>query len=109
MPSRGSILSFSAAEPAITDLPNATALPNGTEANAEDTLAALVHIICRNGMDPVTQLAGYLTTDDPTYLPESDHARLLADRVGRDKLLETLIELYLKNNGISTPSVETRV
>ena len=31
------------------------------------------------------------------------HARALADHVGRDKLLETLIELYLEGNG--TPAV----
>ena len=66
--------------------------------DAAHTLASLVHIIRLSGMDPVTQLAGYLTTDDPTYLPDTDHARLLADRVGRDKLLETLIELYLQGS-----------
>jgi uncharacterized protein (UPF0297 family) len=112
MPSRGSILSFSAAEPAVTDIPRSPISTAdrrvGAETSAADTLSALVHIICHSGMDPVTQLAGYLMTDDPTYLPESDHARLLADRIGRDKLLETLIEQYLKSNDVSTPSVETR-
>ena len=59
------------------------------------TLAALVRIIRTCGQDPLTQLAGYLMTDDPTYLPDSDHARLLADRIGRDKLLEELLSFYL--------------
>lgn len=73
------------------------------DTNASETLATLVRIIRDCGLDPVTQLAGYLMTDDPTYLPDSDHARALADHVGRDKLLETLIELYLEGNG--TPAV----
>ena len=68
--------------------------------NPSDTLATLVHIIRECGQDPVTQLAGFLMTDDPTYLPDSCHARLLADRIGRDKLLETLIELYLDKSGL---------
>ena len=73
------------------------------DSNASETLATLVRIIRECGLDPVTQLAGYLMTDDPTYLPDSDHARALADHIGRDKLLETLIELYLEGNG--TPAV----
>ena len=75
--------------------PNLSPSAEHTDLCAADTLAALVRIIRRCDMDPVTQLAGYLTTDDPTYLPETDHARLLADRIGRDELLKTLIELYL--------------
>ena len=108
MPSRGSILSFSptdstAALDTLTPLSSEVA-----DTTPADTLAAIVRIICHSGMDPVTQLAGYLMTDDPTYLPESDHARLLADRIGRDKLLETLIELYLKANDLPTAPTETR-
>ena len=68
------------------------------DSTASDTLTALVQIIRNCGMDPVTQLAGYLMTDDPLYLPDSGHARLLADRIGRDKLLKTLIETYLQGD-----------
>ena len=62
----------------------------------EDSLTELIAIIRSSGQDPVTQLSGYLITDDPTYLPEGTHARAIARRVGRDKLLETLIELYIR-------------
>lgn len=60
-----------------------------------ETLAELTKLIRSCGQNPITQLAGYLTTDDPTFLPESGQARALARRIGRDKLLETLIKLYL--------------
>ena len=106
MSTRGSILSFSSADSNGTLDSLATMPSGGGVIDAADTLSALVRIICRSGMDPVTQLTGYLMTDDPTYLPESNHARLLADRVGRDKLLETLIEVYLKENGLPTSSAE---
>ncbi len=62
----------------------------------EDALSALISIIQQSGQDPVTQLSGYLITEDPIYLPEGTEARAIARRVGRDKLLETLIELYTR-------------
>lgn len=91
MPARGNILSF---PPAPSD-PDIPAAEEGAAICAAETLATLVQLIRACGMDPVTQLAGYLTTEDPTYLPDTGHARLLADRIGRDKLLEVLIETYL--------------
>ena len=60
-----------------------------------DVLDELTRAMEDCGQDPATQLAGYLITEDPTYLPEGTNARALARRVGRDKLLATLIELYL--------------
>ena len=97
MSAHGNILTLSPTDlpvQPVSDPPSEAYLP--TETCAADTLSSLVRLIRDSGMDPVTQLAGYLTTDDPTYLPDIGHARLLADRIGRDKLLETLIELYLK-------------
>jgi uncharacterized protein (UPF0297 family) len=66
-----------------------------SELCCEASLNELIAAIRTSGQDPVTQLSGYLITEDPTYLPEGTHARPLARRVGRDKLLATLIELYL--------------
>ena len=60
------------------------------------SLTELIAIIRESGQDPVTQLSGYLITEDPIYLPEGTEARAIARRVGRDKLLETLIDLYIR-------------
>ncbi len=70
--------------------------------SARETLAELVRLLTESGFDPVTQLTGYLIADDPTYLPEDGDARALARRVGRDKLLTTLLNLYLTDHPIST-------
>ena len=70
-----------------------------------ETLDTLIRIIRECGMDPVTQLAGYLVTDDPTYLPDSAHARAIANHVGRDKLLEALIEFYVESADRSAPAL----
>jgi uncharacterized protein (UPF0297 family) len=63
--------------------------------DAKAALAELVNILMESGMNPITQLSGYLIAEDPTYLPEGTEARPIARRVGRDKLLEALIELYI--------------
>ncbi len=60
-------------------------------------IAALVDLIEDSGYDPVIQLTSYIIADDPTYLPEDTEARAIARRIGRDKLLEALIELYLEH------------
>jgi uncharacterized protein (UPF0297 family) len=102
MPDTGRILKF---DPAITPVSPVPAdpvdLPDLTPA---ETLAELARFIRQSEQNPVTQLAGYLIADDPTYLPDCCHARALARRVGRDKLLETLIELYLNGQTPAPPS-----
>ncbi len=87
---QGGKLLFLDATESTADTPDTTATPA-----ADEALATLARLLRTEGFNPVTQLAGYLTTEDPTYLPEDVAARALARRVGRDKLLEVLIEGYL--------------
>ena len=102
----GKILFFEPTAP--VSLPNIAAPcgDRGIDREASDTLASLVRIIALQGQDPATQLAGYLVTEDPTDLPDSDHARALADRVGRDKLMETLIRAYVQTETTRADSAE---
>jgi uncharacterized protein (UPF0297 family) len=72
--------------------------------DAEMTLASLIHILREQESDPVSRLAGFLVSDDPTYLPEDADIRSLVHRVGRDKLLETLIESYVRDHPVSSQS-----
>ena len=96
MTEHGKILLFDSLDP--SPAPSCTVEADCLPARSPDeVLAELLHILRECGQDPVTQLVGYLTTEDPTYLPDCDHARLLANRVGRDKLLTTLIETYLNH------------
>jgi len=67
------------------------------EEDGKQVLDELVRIMREEGMDPAVQLAGYFVTEDPTYLPSEHHARGLARRVGRDKLLQVLIEQYVSD------------
>lgn len=66
-------------------------------ATARDALDELIYAISAAGMNPVVQLLGYFTTEDPTYLPEGTNSRHLAHRVGRDKLLKAMLEGYMES------------
>ena len=93
------ILSLNNAVPRNNETPVVPACDEA-EVDSRQALDELFRIMWEEGMDPVVQLAGYLVTEDPTYLPAQHHARGLARRVGRDKLLRALIEQYI---GTHTP------
>lgn len=41
--------------------------------------------------DPLEGLAGYLVTEDPTYLPEHTEIKMLIHSLGRDELLRYIL------------------
>lgn len=48
------------------------------------------------GHNPVSQIAGYLLSGDPTYITSHDNARSLVRKVERDEILEELIKSYVR-------------
>lgn len=49
------------------------------------------------GYDPISQIVGYILSDDPTYITSYNGARSLIAKVERDELLEELVKNYIKN------------
>lgn len=49
------------------------------------------------GYDPISQMVGYILSDDPTYITSYNGARGLIARVERDELLEEFVKTYVKN------------
>ncbi len=49
----------------------------------------------QKGHNPVSQIAGYLLSGDPTYITSYDNARSLVRKVERDEILEELIRVYV--------------
>ncbi len=104
MPDSGKILTFDAPRVPSPQPPVEAEQPFEIDPDSSEVLADLIYAMKACGQDPVTQLAGYLITEDPTYLPECGRARSLARHIGRNKLLETLIELYMNDHPTDTPS-----
>lgn len=62
-----------------------------------DILAAVYDALQIKGYDPISQIVGYILSDDPTYITSYNGARSLIVRVERDELLEELVKNYIKH------------
>lgn len=63
------------------------------EALIEDVYASLRE----KGYNPTTQIAGYILSEDPVYMPDWNNARGAIQQVDRDDLLNLIIDYYLEN------------
>lgn len=67
--------------------------------NTEEDPRAILHSICEmireGGYNPITQLAGYIESDDPTHISNYKNARTLINRVDRDELIEDMVKVYI--------------
>ena len=64
--------------------------------------AAIRHILTtvyaaleEKGYNPVTQIVGYILSEDPTYITNHHEARTLIRKLDRDELLQVLVRNYL--------------
>ena len=71
----------------------------GAEKTSEvhDILATVYDALQIKGYDPISQIVGYILSDDPTYITSYNGARSLIVRVERDELLEELVKSYIKH------------
>ncbi len=67
------------------------------EREIHDILSSVYEALKLKGYDPVSQIVGYLISDDPTYITSYNGARGTIVREERDELLEELVKSYLKN------------
>ena len=63
-----------------------------------EQLQQIHEALCEKGYNPVTQLVGYILTEDPTYITNHKGARTIASRIDRDQLLHELVETYISND-----------
>lgn len=47
------------------------------------------------GYNPISQLVGYILSEDPTYITTHNNARSLICKIDRDELLQELLTSYL--------------
>lgn len=68
-----------------------------SQADIEKTVECIYNALKDKGYDPATQLAGYLLSEDPLYMPDWNNARGLISHIDRDDLLKIIIEYYFEN------------
>ena len=63
--------------------------------DAKKVLREVYDILSEKGYNPITQIVGYLLSEDPTYITNCNNARALIRRVDRDELMCELVKAYL--------------
>ncbi|MBQ9980558.1 MAG: IreB family regulatory phosphoprotein [Oscillospiraceae bacterium] len=65
------------------------------ETEMKEILLSVYNSLNQKGYDPISQLVGYILSEDPTYITNYNNARALIRRVDRDELLQELVKHYL--------------
>ena len=62
-----------------------------------DIVSKVYDALKLKGYDPISQIVGYILSDDPTYITSYNGARGLIARIERDELLEEFVKTYVGN------------
>ncbi|NLA73328.1 MAG: IreB family regulatory phosphoprotein [Clostridiales bacterium] len=66
------------------------------EREMRSTLLTVYNALREKGYNPVSQLVGYILSEDPTYITTHNNARSLIRRIDRDELLQSMLKVYLE-------------
>ncbi len=67
------------------------------KAELDDLLRQVYGALQEKGYDASSQIAGYILSEDPIYMPDWKNARGVIQQVDRDDLLRFIIDYYLEN------------
>lgn len=66
------------------------------ESEVHEIITSVYDALKIKGYDPISQIVGYILSDDPTYITSYNGARSMIVKVERDELLEELVKSYIK-------------
>jgi uncharacterized protein (UPF0297 family) len=66
---------------------------------AREIILEVYRALKEKGHNPVSQIAGYLISGDPTYITSHRNARSLVRQIERDEILEELVRAYVEQYG----------
>ena len=58
-------------------------------------LRTVYDALSEKGYNPISQIVGYILSEDPTYITTHNNARSLIRKLDRDELLQALVRCYL--------------
>lgn len=71
-------------------------IENERSKEVRDIICTVYNALKVKGYNPVSQIVGYILSDDPTYITNYNNARSIINRVERDEILEELVKNYIK-------------
>lgn len=72
-------------------------LANQDEAEVKRIILTVFDALKEKGYNPISQIVGYILSDDPTYITTHNNARNLIRRVDRFELLQILLRDYISS------------
>lgn len=65
------------------------------EDEMKEILSIVYNSLKEKGYNPISQIVGYILSEDPTYITTYNNARSLICKLDRDELLQELLVSYL--------------
>ncbi len=65
------------------------------EDEMKEILTIVYNSLKEKGYNPISQIVGYILSEDPTYITTHNNARSLICKLDRDELLQELLVSYL--------------
>lgn len=82
----------------MTDKTIQFSIKDDSDNEMKSILLTVFDALKEKGYNPISQIVGYILSEDPTYITTHNNARSLIRKIDRDELLQTLVTEYLKND-----------
>ncbi len=70
-------------------------LQGDRDSNMKAMLAEVYNALAEKGYNPISQIVGYILSEDPAYITTHNNARNIIMKMDRYELLQSLIKDYL--------------
>ena len=77
------------------DVTQTFSIENITDLDMREILKVVYGALSEKGYNPISQIVGYILSEDPTYITTHNNARSLIRKIDRDELLNELVRNYL--------------
>ena len=79
----------------MTDKTITFSIKDENETEMRKNLLAVYEALNEKGYNSISQIVGYILSEDPTYITTHNNARSLVRRLDRDELLQAMVKCYL--------------
>ncbi len=79
----------------MTDKTIKFSIKDENEVEMKKNLLAVYEALNEKGYNSISQIVGYILSEDPTYITTHNNARSLVRRLDRDELLQAMVKCYL--------------
>lgn len=79
----------------MTDKTIQFSIKEDSDAEMKKILDEVYTALQEKGYNPISQIVGYILSEDPTYITTHNNARSLIRKIDRDELLQSLVRDFL--------------